>query len=93
MLPEVACCKENSSSTDGEVSSTWSMGITAFDEGGCMSVLYETENVAVEAGEAQLLEAEDELAGPIKEAKKVRLSKISFSLVNVTHFQWLALQN
>lgn len=56
-------------------------------------VSFETEDVIVAVGEAQLLETEDELVGPIKEAKKARLSKISFSFVNITYFQRLVLGN
>ena len=75
MLPQVAYCKERASSTDGEFFSTCLMEITAFDEGGCKSVLFETEDFVVKAGEVQLLDAKDELVRPIAEAKKTRLSK------------------
>ena len=64
-----------------------SIEITAFDERGCKSVLVETKDISVKAGEAQLLEAVGELARPIKEAKQIELNKISFPSVNVTRFQ------
>ena len=63
------------------------------DEGRCKSVSFETEDVAVVAVDAQLPEFLYELTGPIKEAKILGLSKILVPLVNVTHFQYLVLQN
>lgn len=55
----VAYCKEGASSTDGELSSTSSMKITSFDEGSYKLVSFETQDVEVDAREAQLLEAVD----------------------------------
>lgn len=56
-------------------------------------VSFETGDVIAEVGEAQLLETEDELAGPIKEAKKARLSNTLLCLVNITYFERLVLRN
>ena len=56
-------------------------------------VSFETGDVIAEVEEAQLLETEDELAGPIKEAKKARLSNILLCLVNIIYFERLVLRN